>query len=89
MSSSVQYPMATAGSASGRTVWVLATNPPQLPPAHCRWLACQLCDGASGYCTVDVRWCTGTDSPPVPELATAGSPSAPRGKPSPRSSMPR
>ena len=82
--------MPTAGSALGSSVWVLLTNPSFLPLSHCRWVACQLCDGTSGCCTVLSRWCAGTVSPAKPVFDTSGAPSGPSGKPSPRpGNMPR
>ena len=51
-------------------------TPGSFPCRHCRWLACQLCEGARGCWTVEGRWCARTGSPSVPGLDTAGSPSA-------------
>ena len=63
---------------------VLRTNPSHFPSSHCRWVACQLCDGTSGCWTVAsqvMRW----DRLPVgPGLDTSGCAAGPIGKPSPR-----
>ncbi len=70
--------------ASRSTVSVEVTKPSHRPSAHCRWLACQLCEGTSGCCTVDDIRCARIDSPPEPLLTAAGWPSGPSGRPSPR-----